>query len=118
MAIPAAPCSVPRLDEASFERQVLPAAGPVLVHLAAQACGACPSARRLCAEAARRGLGARCYCLDATRAPDLCRRYSVTHLPTILLFRGGKVVRRLVGDPLPDDLEMILRVETVSAGRG
>jgi hypothetical protein len=39
-------------------------------------------------------------------------RWAVVQFPTILLFRGGKVVRRLVGHPLPEELDLILRLET------
>ncbi len=102
-------CPVPWIDEVSFERDVLQASAPVLVHVSAGRCDECLSARRSPAWA---GCVARtrCYCLDGKQLATLAARFGVTRFPTILLFRGGTVVRRLVGEPLPDCLDLLVRM--------
>ena len=112
------PCSVPQVDEASLEREVRQGGGPLLVHLARWACQECPSASALREALARCGWPARCRCLDARQGPGLATRYQVTQFPTILLFRGGRVVHRLVGAPLPDELEMVVRLVVGADGSG
>jgi thioredoxin-like negative regulator of GroEL len=93
----------------TFEREVLGASGPVLVHVAAGSCDQCLSAASSAGWAAKAGR-TRCYCLDGKHCAALAARFGVTRFPTILLFRDGTVVRRLVGQPLPDCLELFLRM--------
>jgi thioredoxin 1 len=108
-------CDVPRVSEADFEQSVLQAVGPVFVHVAEQPCRSCPSAALLSRSAGWCGARARWYCVDGRSCPALAARYGVTDLPTLLLFREGKVVRRLVGAPLPDCLDTFLRVGAAGA---
>jgi hypothetical protein len=110
-------CCIPRVDEAAFVRAVANAAEPVFAYLNGRGCAGCTSALGLMAAAAWCGTRARWVCLDAAQWPGLSRRYAVTDLPTILVLRGGRVVRRIVGHPLPDQLEMILRLEAGPAPR-
>jgi hypothetical protein len=102
-------CPAPQVDETEFERSVLQAVGPVFVHVAAHPCGSCPSAALLSRSASWCGTRARWYCVDGRGRPGLAARCGVTAFPTLLLFRDGKVVRRLVGEPLPDCLDTFLR---------
>jgi hypothetical protein len=107
MSSPAPPCPAQKVDAASFGSEVLRARAPVLLYVGDGTCADCPVA----------GMGggpggpgaARRRCLEAPSSPDLAARLGVTHLPTILVIRGGKIVRRLVGRPLPDALEAALR---------
>lgn len=109
-------CPILQVDEASFMRAVVNASEPVFVFMSGRGCRGCRSAVNLMAAAAWCGARARWVCLDTARWPGLTSRYDVTGLPTILLFRGGRVVRRIVGHPLPDQLDMILRLEAGPAG--
>ena len=47
--------------------------------------------------------------VDAKRDPELAGRYTITCLPTILVFEGGHVVRRFLGTAFPWELEQALR---------
>jgi len=105
-------CAIPRLDEAGFEERVLASPLPVFVHFAETDCGECDMARRLLGDVPGQLAGrAECYCIHAPTSPLLITRYRIAQLPTILLFRNGRVSRRLVGHPLPGQLETILRAE-------
>ena len=105
-------CAIPQLDEAGFEEKVLASPLPVFVHFAETDCGECEMARRLFGDVPGRLTGrTECYCVHAPTSPLLIARYRIAQLPTILLFRNGRVSRRLVGHPLPGQLETILRAE-------
>jgi thioredoxin-like negative regulator of GroEL len=106
-------CPIPQVDEATFTRAVAGATEPVFVHLSERGCRDCPCASGLVTASAWCRGRARWVCLDVRRWPALSSRYGVTDLPTILVFRAGRVVRRIVGQPLPDQLELILRAEGV-----
>jgi thioredoxin 1 len=107
------------LDDAGFEGKVLASSLPVFVHFAESDCRDCHliqgSLREMLDHFAAR---AQCFCVHATFHPELTGRYRVTQLPTILLFRNGRVSRRLVGHPLPGQLETILRAEIPPLTRG
>jgi len=105
-------CAIPRVDDAGFEEKVLASPLPVFVHFAEVDCRECDMARRFFGDVPGQLTGrAECYCMHAPTSPLLITRYRIAQLPTILLFRNGRVSRRLVGHPLPGHLEMILRSE-------
>ncbi|HSC72423.1 MAG TPA: thioredoxin family protein [Candidatus Methylomirabilis sp.] len=105
-------CATPRLDDASFEEKVLAPLLPVFVYFTERDCRDCDMARRIFGDVLG-PLASRveCFCIHAATSPLLIARYCIAQLPTILLFRNGRVSRRLVGHPLPGQLETILRAE-------
>lgn len=105
-------CAIPRLDDAGFEEKVLASPLPVFVLFAAADCGGCGMARRFSEDVPGQLAGrAEFYCVHGPASPLLIARYRIAQLPTTLLFRNGRVSRRLVGHPLPGQLETILRAE-------
>lgn len=52
-----------------------------------------------------------CFCVHGPKSPKVTARYRVEQYPTILVFREGRVVRRLVGHPLLEELEFIFKTE-------
>ncbi len=103
-------CNIPQLDEATFEDAVLASPFPVFVHFAGRDCEGCELAMPCLAEVMGQVRGpVKCFCIDGTKHPAVAARYRVAQYPTILVFREGRVTRRLVGYPLPGELEVILR---------
>jgi thioredoxin 1 len=86
------------ITTATFDETVLGSDAPVLVDLWTDWCGPChrlaPVLEEIAAEQAGR---LRIVKVDADAEPEVARRFDVMSFPTMLLFRDGEVVRRLVG---------------------
>lgn len=85
---------------------------PVFVHFAERDCQGCEMAQHCLADVMDQAQGrVKCFCIHRASNPGIVARYRVGKYPTILVFRGGRVARRLVGHPLPGELELILSAE-------
>jgi thioredoxin 1 len=84
--------------DATFARDVLESALPVLVDFSATWCAPCrmlaPTIDRLADDQAGR---LRVVVLDVDDNPETTRRYQVMGMPTMGLFVGGELVETLVG---------------------
>ncbi len=80
---------------ANFEKEVLQASGPVLVDFWATWCMPCkmqgPAIDRLSEEGYNVGK------LNVDEEGELAARYHVMNIPTLILFKDGKEVDRMVG---------------------
>jgi thioredoxin 1 len=86
------------LTAEGWERDVLQAQGPVLVDLWAEWCPPCRKMGPVIDELARLRDGqVTVGKLDVDQHPQVAERYAVRSIPTLLLFRDGKLVDRRVG---------------------
>jgi thioredoxin 1 len=87
-------------DGPNFEADVLNAGEPVVVDFYADWCGPCrmmtPAVEQLAGEYAGKVTIGK---LDVDLNQDIAIRYGVMGIPTLGMFRGGKLVDRLVGYP-------------------
>jgi thioredoxin 1 len=97
------------LTQANFQREVLEADVPVLVDFWAPRCGPCkmiaPTIDRLAETAGGRY---RIGKVNAEEEADLSTLYRVSALPTLVFFKGGWEVGRLVGAQREDTLARAL----------
>jgi thioredoxin 1 len=85
------------ISEATFDEEVLGAEQPVLVDFWAEWCGPCKMIAPILEEIAQEHPGLRIAKLNVDDNPDIARRYSVMSIPTLIVFRDGTEVARIVG---------------------
>jgi thioredoxin 1 len=87
-----------QLTDANFEAEVLNSAQPVLVDFWAPWCGPCRMIGPVIEELAKEYDGKVKVCkLNTDEAQDTAGKYQISAIPSILIFKGGKVVQQLVG---------------------
>lgn len=87
-----------QVTDSSFESEVLSASGPVLVDFWAEWCGPCkaiaPALEELADEMSGRVTIAK---INIDENPQTPTKYNVRGIPTLILFKNGEQVERLLG---------------------
>jgi thioredoxin 1 len=95
---PAAGPSLPEVTDRTWEEEVVKSPLPVLVDFHATWCGPCKVLAPVVEEIARERTGAlKVVKVDVDVASATAARLEVRSVPTLILFRDGKEVRRRVG---------------------
>ncbi len=86
------------LTTSTFDETINSASTPVVVDLWAEWCGPCKMIAPILAEIATEQAGKLTIAkVNVDENPDLAMRYNVMSIPTLLVFDGGEVRKRLVG---------------------
>ena len=86
------------VSDSSFENDVLGSGKPVLVDFWAEWCAPCRMlAPTVAAVAEHFGESATVVKLNVDDNPSTAQRYGIKGIPTLILFRDGKEVERVVG---------------------
>ena len=90
--------AVGKVSDADFEAEVLKATGPVVVDFWAEWCGPC----RMIAPALDEISGAmgdkvKIVKLNVDDNPQMAMKYQITSIPAMKVFRGGEVVKTVIG---------------------
>jgi thioredoxin 1 len=90
--------TITELTSTTFDETVLAADVPVIVDLWAEWCPPCHAVAPVLDEIAAEHEGRlRVTKVDVDAQPEVAARYGVMTLPTLLVFVGGRPVKRLVG---------------------
>ena len=86
------------LSDATFDETIAGADTPVLVDFWAEWCGPCKMIAPILSEVADEQAGkVQVAKLNVDENPDIARRFDVMSIPTLIVFKDGQPVKRMVG---------------------
>ena len=86
------------ITDDNFEKEVLESSEPVLIDFWAVWCGPCRMIAPIVEEMAGEYVGkAKIGKLDVDSNPMVASKYGIRSIPTVLIFKDGKVVEQIVG---------------------
>jgi thioredoxin len=103
-----------QLKEGDFEVDVLKSRTPTVVDFYADWCGPCRTVGPVIESLSREFAGRVSFAkVDTDGNPQLAARYEVMSIPTVMIFKDGSVVDRVVGVAQPEvyrgKIEAVLR---------
>ena len=85
------------ITKENFEAEVLKSAQPVLLDFWAAWCGPCRMLSPIVDEVAEERTDVKVGKVNVDEQPDLAAEFGVMSIPTLLVFKGGKLVNQAVG---------------------
>lgn len=98
------------ITSANFEQEVVNSDIPVLVDIWASWCGPCKMLSPIVDEIARTADGFKVGKINADEEGELAEKFNVSSIPTLLVFKDGKVANQSVGFIPKDKVLELLNV--------
>ena len=89
--------AVVTITKENFEQEVLQSEKPVLLDFWASWCGPCRMLSPVVDEVAEERTDVKVGKVNVDEQPELAGEFGVMSIPTLLVFKGGKLVRQAVG---------------------
>ncbi|HXH61803.1 MAG TPA: thioredoxin [Fimbriimonadaceae bacterium] len=92
-----------------FEKDVIQSEIPVLVDFSATWCGPCRAIAPFVEQVASEFSGkARVVTIDVDEYPEVAGKYGIMSIPSLVVFKGGQAVDRIVGAAPKDQISGLL----------
>ena len=99
-----------KLNSGNFEKEVLNSEQPVLIDFYADWCGPCKAMAPVVEELAKEYEGkAKVGKINTDENQDIAIEYSVMSIPTFIVFKDGKAVKKMIG--MQDKRTLIAAIE-------
>ena len=96
-------------DDQKFEEEVLKSDKPVLVDFWATWCGPCKMVAPVVAEIAEENAGKiKVGKVNVDEQPELTSTFKISSIPTLMVFKGGKITAMEVGYRDKEDIEALI----------
>ncbi len=90
--------AIPAATDETFQVEVVNSPLPAVVDFWAVWCGPCKMIAPLVDELAKEYAGRAVFAkVDVDSCPKVATQYSIRSIPTVLFFKGGKVVEQVIG---------------------
>jgi thioredoxin 1 len=86
------------VTDANFENEVIKSTEPVVVDFFAEWCGPCKAMSPALEQVAQEMAGkVKVVKIDVDQNPEITQKYRIQAMPTLMVFKGGKVAAQQVG---------------------